>query len=135
MVRYVLDASAAIAFFEAEEGYLIIQDLLWNRKLDISIHSLNMCEVFYHFLRKRDTKAANRILNDMLTLGIDIHDEIDPKLWKKAAGLKTSYRPLSLADAVGVAHATITRSVFVTGDNKELTPLAKDGVCRFLFFR
>jgi hypothetical protein len=64
-------------------------------------------------------------------VGIEIFDEIDPKLWKKAAMLKTRYRPLSLADAIGVAYTKTIHGIFVTSDHAELEPLDRDGVCNF----
>ncbi len=94
-----------------------------------------MIEVFYHFARQHGDSMANRVLTDILSVGIEIFDEIDPKLWKEAAYLKTRYRPLSLADAIGVAYAKSIRGTFVTSDHAELEPLDRDKVCHFFFFR
>ncbi len=94
-----------------------------------------MIEVFYHFARKADEVTADTVLKDILSVGIEIFDEINPKLWKEAARLKTRYRPLSLADAIGVAYAKSIRGIFVTADHAELDSLDRAGVCKFFFFR
>lgn len=134
-MKYVLDASALIALFDGEKGYDIISDLILSPRVKLSIHSVNMIEVFYHFARKTNEANANQTLKDILSVGIEIFDEMSPKLWKEAARLKTRYRALSLADAIGVAYAITIRGVFVTADHTELDPLARDGVCKFFFFR
>lgn len=134
-MKFVLDASALIAFFDAEDGGLEIADLLLARNTRISIHSVNLCEAFYHFLRKDDESAANTVLRDVLSFGIEIRDEVDPKLWKFAAHLKSKYKPLSLGDSFGVAFAKMSNGIFVSSDHRELDPLDRDGVCKFFFFR
>jgi PIN domain nuclease of toxin-antitoxin system len=135
-VKYIFDACALIALFDGEEGYDTISDLILSPRVGPSIHSVNMIEVFYHFARQNtDDALANSVLNDLLSVGIEIFDETYPKIWKEAAHLKTRYRPLSLADAIGVAYAKTIRGIFVTADHAELDPLARDGVCKFFFFR
>jgi PIN domain nuclease of toxin-antitoxin system len=134
-MKYPLDACALIAFFDAEEGGLTISDLIVTPTAQLKIHSVNMCEVFYHFLRKYDLGASNKVLSDVLSFGIEIFDEIGPNLWKDAAALKAQYKRLSLADAIGVAYARSIDGIFVTADHSELEPLDKDGVCDFFFFR
>ncbi len=134
-MKYVPDACALIAFFDAEDGGPTVSDLILTPTARLSIHSINMCEVFYHFLRTSGPHAANVILQDVLSFGIAIPDETPPQLWKAAADLKARYKRLSLADAIGVAYAAAIDGTFVTADHKELEPLARDGVCKFFFFR
>ncbi len=134
-MRYIYDACSLIALFDGEYGYDTVSDLIVSPRVQSSIHSVNMIEVFYHFARQTCDAMANKVLNDILSVGIEIIDYIDPKIWKEAAQLKTRYRPLSLADAIGVAYAKSIRGTFATSDHAELEPLDKDGVCRFFFFR
>ncbi|MDP4198279.1 MAG: hypothetical protein Q8922_05180 [Bacteroidota bacterium] len=79
-MKYVLDANALIAFFDSERGHLVIQDILLSSRELVTIHSLNACEVFYHFWRMADHLTANRVLRDMVALGIEMHDELDPSI-------------------------------------------------------
>ncbi len=134
-MKFILDACSLIALFEGEKGYDTVSDLIWSPRVTISVHSVNMIEVFYHFARKADEVTADTVLKDILSVGIEIFDEINPKLWKEAARLKTRYRPLSLADAIGVAYAKSIRGIFVTADHAELDSLDRAGVCKFFFFR
>lgn len=134
-MNYVLDACSTIAFFDAEEGGLTISDLLLTPTAQVKMHSINMCESFYHFLRKSGPRAANKVVYDLLSFGVEIFDEVDPKLWKEAAHLKAQYKRLSLADAIGVAYTKTIHGIFVTSDHAELEPLDRDGVCTFFFFR
>ncbi|HET6400888.1 MAG TPA: PIN domain-containing protein [Candidatus Kapabacteria bacterium] len=134
-MNYVLDANSSIAFFDGEGGGIAISDLLLTPRAILSLHAINACEVYYHFERKNGVEVANRVLTDILSYGIEIVDEIDPKTWKEAAHLKARYKRLFLADAIGVAYAKKIRGVFVTSDHSELQPLASDNVCKFFFFR
>ena len=133
-MRDTLDACTLIALFANEEGAEIVSDLLTSRS-EVSITAINACEVFYEIERKLGVENANIALRRILWFGIEIIDEIGPTIWKEAAHLKAKYRRLSLADAIGVAYSKKNRSLFVTSDHKELEPLAKDHVCKFLFFR
>ena len=110
-------------------------DLLFNPDHQIMMHSLNLCETFYHFWRQVGHARANIVLQDLVALGVESFDELDPSIWKKTAQLKTKYRPLALGDAVGVALSSSINGIFVTSDRKELTQLAEDGICKFLFIR
>lgn len=60
------------------------------------MHSLNVCEVYYHFIRVVGEPAANATIRSMVFLGIELFDELDPKLWKVAGRLKAHYKRLSL---------------------------------------
>ena len=133
-MKYSLDASAVIAYFGAEKGGNVVRDILIDNSARLTMHGLNACEVFYHFVQRTDETEANRVLKEMLWFGIDIVDDFDPKLWKAAGLLKARYR-LSLADAIGVASATRMKPTFVTSDHGELDALDAAGACKFLFFR
>jgi PIN domain nuclease of toxin-antitoxin system len=134
-MKYVLDACSLIAFFDNEEGCLTVSDLLLTPRAAISMTAINMCEVLYHVERTANRAVANQALKHTLSLGIEIIDELDPKVWREAAHLKAVYRRLSLADAIGVAYAKKIRGYFVTSDHAELEPLATDKVASFFFFR
>jgi predicted nucleic acid-binding protein len=134
-MRLVLDSSSGIALFRSEEGAAVVNELIRDRRSDCSITCLNACELYYDCERRSTRKSADRVLEVLLSLGIEIIDELEPKVWKLAAHLKAKYCRLSLADAIGVAYARNIGGIFVTSDHKELDPLAKDNVCRFLFFR
>jgi PIN domain nuclease of toxin-antitoxin system len=134
-VKYVLDSNAVIAFFDGEHGSVVIRDILMSPAHDVTIHSINLCEAFYHFWRNENHRTANKVLRDLIALGVESYDDLGPTLWKLAAALKTRYKRLAIGDAIGVSLAMATRGTFVTADEKELRPLANDRVCKFLFFR
>ncbi|HZK76949.1 MAG TPA: PIN domain-containing protein [Candidatus Kapabacteria bacterium] len=134
-MRHILDACVIIAYFGGEEGGEAIRDILLDRSLRISLHGLNACEVYYHFIRSVGVAEAERVIKSLIVLGTEIIDEVDSKLWKFAGVLKARYKKLSLADAIGVAYAVRTGATFITSDHAELRPLAKDKVCNFFFFR
>ena len=133
-MRFVLDASAVIAVLQGERGNDVIINLLSQSRSPLYIHALNLCEVFYDFLKIADLDTANAALKTVLVAGLHVDETMDPKLWKMAGTLKATYR-LSLADAVGVASAARANATFVTSDHKELDPLDNDSVCKFFFFR
>ena len=73
------------------------------------------------------------MLAHLRRLPIRIHDRISIDLLQEAGRLKALYR-LSYADAFAVGFARLTRSLLVTTDRAELTPIEKHGEvrCRWL---
>lgn len=133
-MKFVFDASAAIAILKGEEGSNVILKLLSNSRSQFRIHAINLCEVYYGFLQSSGKEYANRALAILLTAGISVAEIMDPIVWKTSGKLKTEYR-LSLADAFDVAYAIRNDATFVTADHRQLDQLANDNVCKFFFFR
>jgi predicted nucleic acid-binding protein len=129
----VFDASALIAFLRDELGAEVVQNL-FNLQPKY-VHALNLCEVYYDFWRAASQTAAESAIIDLLALGIEERDDMDPKFWRKVGEIKAIYRRVSLADCCALALANRLGATLVSADRHEFEPLLAAGICRVELIR
>ena len=117
MKRYVLDASALMAFFEREPGADRVEQLLSaaaasERPLLMSV--VNWGEVYYSTWRKYGEEVARRTLAEIAQLPIEVVD-VDMEMTKLAASFKARHK-LPYADAFAAALAKERRASLITTD-------------------
>lgn len=122
-MNFVLDSSAMIAFLRAEEGGTSVREVLSQRENECFAHAINLCEVYYDFLRASDHLTALAALNDLATAGVVEIDHLRRSLWLAAGHLKARGR-ISLADCIGLALAEERKAVFLTADHHEMDSVA-----------
>jgi hypothetical protein len=69
-MNFVLDACAMIAYLKGEPGGPVVMSLLRDPDASCYAHSVNLCEVYYDFLRRSDPRTARRALNDLSSDGV-----------------------------------------------------------------
>jgi PIN domain nuclease of toxin-antitoxin system len=76
---HVADACAAIAFLKGEAGCDVLTRILEDGASSVAIHAVNLCEVYYDFLRS-DGQGAADIAHDALASVLTIldHGDFDP---------------------------------------------------------
>lgn len=133
--RFVFDANAVIALLLGEPGRELALALLESEEHDHSIHALNVCEVYYDFLRRGNASAAETVVEILQSNGLQVVSTLDRALWEQAGRLKATLRRVSLADCVALALALQTEATLVTTDHHEMDRVASEGVCPILFLR
>lgn len=131
---YVLDANAMIAVLKGEPGADVVERLLTPKGTVAYAHAVNVCEVFYGFLRGGTEAEAQDALADIRALGVQTRADMDEQFWQQIGRIKASHR-LSLADAFAVALTQRVSGELITSDHHELDPLAAASVCSITFFR
>jgi PIN domain nuclease of toxin-antitoxin system len=134
-VNLVLDASAMIAFLRDETGAESVMDHLRLPDSYVFAHSLNLCEVYYEFFRARGEETASRAIVDLLALGVEERDDLQPGFWREMGRIKATHRRVSLADCAAVALARELDATLLTADRHALEPLSRLSICRFQFVR
>lgn len=117
MRNYLFDAFPLLCWLQEEPGYELIDDLLTEAetgKSSISIHIINLGEVFYRVCRVSGMKRGEEILDKIRMLPIQILSISDEEVME-AAKIKAKY-PISYADAFAVAKALQSGATVVTGD-------------------
>ena len=117
MRNYLFDAFPLLCWLQEEPGYELIDDLLTEAetgKSSISIHIINLGEVFYRLCRVSGMKRGEEILDKIRMLPIQILSISDEEVME-AAKIKAKY-PISYADAFAVAKALQSGATVVTGD-------------------
>ena len=115
--NYLFDAFPLLCWLQEEPGYELIDDLLTEAetgKSSISMHIINLGEVFYRVCRVSGTKRGEEILEKIRMLPIRILSISDEEVMA-AAKIKAKY-PISYADAFAVSKALESRATVVTGD-------------------
>lgn len=117
MKRYVLDASALIAFFEDEPGAAKVQELLTqagqaDRPLLLSV--VNWGEVYYVGWQRGGAAAAQQKLEEMAQLPIEVVDA-DREITLHAASIRAQHK-LPYVDSFAAALAQQRKATLVTTD-------------------
>ncbi len=129
----VLDACAMIAFLRNEPGAEVVDSLLTDK--DCIAHAINMCELFYDFARSSGEETAQQAVDDLLSIGLTLREDMDTLFWQDAGKLKAEIKRISLADCFAIALARKMNAKLVTTDHHELDPLVDRNICDFLFIR
>lgn len=98
-------------------------------------HALNLCEVYYDFLRAADEASAEGAVQDILLLGVQERNDMASDFWRSVGKLKAEHRRVSLADCCALALAARLGAVLLSADRHELEPLADASVCPVEFIR
>jgi len=117
MKNYLFDAFPLLCWLQEEPGYELVDNLLNEAetgKSSISMHIINLGEVFYRTCRVSSMKRGEEILEKIRLLPIRILSISDEEVMA-AAKIKAKY-PISYADAFAVAKALQSGAVVVTGD-------------------
>jgi predicted nucleic acid-binding protein len=122
----VLDSWALMAFFEDEAGAEKVEELLL--KAEESGKPLLMCvvnwgEVWYNIARRQGEQVADRFMDDIGKMAIEIVD-VDRELTLLAAKFKARHS-MAYADCYAAALAKLRRGDLVTGD-KEFESIARE---------
>ena len=117
MRNYLFDAFPLLCWLQEEPGYEIVDDLLVQAeegKASVSIHVINLGEVFYRVGRVAGIKRAEEILSEIRLLPVRVFSISDEDVMR-AAKIKATY-PISYADAFAAAKAEQSGAIVVTGD-------------------
>ena len=117
MRNYLLDAFPLLCWLQEERGYQTVDELLDEAEKGnsaLSIHIVNLGEVYYRICRVAGTKQAEETLAKIRLLPIRVLSVSDEDVMG-AAKIKGKY-PISYADAFVVAKALQTGATVVTGD-------------------
>jgi PIN domain nuclease of toxin-antitoxin system len=133
-VNLVFDACALIAYLRDEAGADSVEELLVDTNNQCLVHAINLCELYYDFIRAASEIEAQTAVADCIALGLTPRRDMDPTLWQEAARLKARGR-LSLADCFAIALTQRVGGELVTSDHREFDPIATAGICPVRFFR
>lgn len=134
---YVIDACALIALINQEPGYDIVLNLLKKAEtgeINVKMHAVNLCEVYYDCLRVKNSKTADALLKTVEIMPLEIISLIENRLLKEVGAIKATQK-VSLADAFAIGLSVISKAQLVTSDHHELEPLERNGIIQVLWIR
>ncbi|MBS3050540.1 MAG: PIN domain-containing protein [Candidatus Aenigmarchaeota archaeon] len=124
-MRLVLDTGIIIAFVNEEKDKSLksvekIFELTKNGKLQTSISSITISEIYSFFYKRREPKKAVGISAMIEEIGV-MAINLDKELAKKGGIFKSKYA-ISFADAIILATCVDVKSMLITYD-KEFSPV------------
>ena len=117
--QVVLDSFALMSFFQNEKGADAVREMILDSvdgKIELSICSVNLGEVWYAVARKISIERADALLNEIQNMPIEIVDA-DWELTRQAAEYKMTGK-ISYADCFAAALSKIRKAELVTGDDE-----------------
>lgn len=135
--RYILDACALIAYINDEEGADTVESLLVGAIVgdaSISMSKINLLEVYYGVLRDFGLAKAEEVLNEILSLPIQIIGNLSDATFREAGRLKATYK-ISLADSLALGFASVSGDALVTADHHEFDAVEKAETIKFIWIR
>ncbi len=130
----MLDACAMIAYLKDEDGAEVVERYLAGDEECIA-HVVNLCEVYYEYLRDEDEEAATSVIEDLKGDGLEVRDDLDEPFWREVGRLKATPVRISLADCFLIALSNRTAARVVSSDHHELDAVAEQGICEVEFIR
>lgn len=117
--QVVLDSFALMSFFQNEKGADAVREMILDSvdgKIELSICTVNLGEVWYAVARKISIERADALLNEIQNMPIEIVDA-DWELTRQAAEYKMTGK-ISYADCFAAALSKIRKAELVTGDDE-----------------
>ncbi len=133
-MNHVLDACAMLAYLSGEKGSEVVEALLADPAEVCYAHAVNLCEVYYDFLRRSDEHIAREAVADLLAVGIIERRDLSRRFWQAVGAHKARGR-ISLADCFCIALAQRLSADLVTSDRREFEPLVALGLVAIRFIR
>jgi predicted nucleic acid-binding protein len=124
-----------IAFLRDEPGAEVLEEILNDPQSVCYAHAVNLCEVYYDFLRSEGESAAEAAIADLLAVGITPREDMDSDFWREVGRIKVNPGKLSLADSFLLALAQRMGAEIVTTDHHEFDRLLPLGLWTFQFIR
>lgn len=135
MVKVILDACAVIALVKDETGAQIVEEYLLSSSHQCMIHNVNICEVYYGFLRSEGEEFTKQIIDRLQAFNVIFRDDLTLSFWQQVATYKAIIKRISLADCFALTLAHQENGVLLTSDRKEFEPVVSLNICDIQFIR
>ena len=126
MSFFVLDACALIAYFTKENGSEKVKEILKqaidDKNTKVFMNKVNLLEVYYNIIKTYNEQEADKMLETVREMPIEVIQELDDTILKRAGLLKSKYK-ISLADSIALAESIIRSGTLVTSDHHEFEPI------------
>jgi predicted nucleic acid-binding protein len=135
---FVLDACALIAYFAKENGAENVKEI-FRQAIDDSntkvlMNKVNLLEVYYDIIKSYSEPEADKMLEIVKEMPIEIIQELDDKVFRKAGYLKAKYK-ISLADSIALAESIMSDGTLISSDHHEFEPVEQVERIKIKWFR
>ncbi len=132
-ITHVVDASALIAYFKGEPGHERLPNLLLDERNNLAIHAVNLCEVYYGYLRSDGLAQANEAWERSSKL-LGILEVMNEDFVKRVGRWKVQAN-LGLGDSFAAASAEEYAAILLTADRAHFDPIQQARLIQVEFIR
>lgn len=130
---HMVDASAIIAYLKGEPGQDVLAALLRDDRNTLWVHAVNICEVYYNYLRSDGATKADEAL-DAMTSVLGILPLAEIQFMKRVSRWKVTHN-LGICDAIAAAAAEEYGCPLVTTDHGDFDPVQAAGALQIVWLR
>lgn len=130
---HIVDASALIAYFKGEAGHERFAELLRDEGNIPAIHIVNLCEVYYGYLRSDGPLRAEEAWAKADEI-LGVLQKADPQFIKRVGRWKVDHG-LPLGDAFAAATAEENGCPLVTTDHNDFEAVEQAGDLHIVWLR
>ena len=123
-----------IAYLKDEDGAEVVEEHLAGDEGPCLAHAVNLCEVYYDYLRYEGEESARVAVETLKSDGLVVREDMDEPFWTEIGRHKAAHR-VSLADCFAIARANREEAKVSTSDHHEFDPIADQGICEVEFIR
>ncbi|MCF3605643.1 PIN domain-containing protein [Planktothrix agardhii 1033] len=134
-MKVILDACAVICLIKDEIGADIVEQYLLGDDAQCMIHSVNICEVYYGFLRSDGESFTKEVINRLEKANVIFRSDLTRDFWQQVANYKATIKRISLADCFALTLANREGGILLTSDRKEFEPVIVLNICQITFIR
>jgi uncharacterized protein with PIN domain len=124
-----------IAYLRGETGADVVESALVGDGGPCVAHAINLCEVYYKFVRASGEAVAKSAIQDLRDTGVFVREDLDEPFWQDVGRHKATIASVPLADCFVVALANRLDAEAMTADHPDFDPISDRGICRVTFIR
>jgi hypothetical protein len=124
-----------IAYLRGENGADVVESALMGDGGPCLAHAINLCEVYYKFVRASGEAIARAAIQDLRDTGMFVRVDLDEPFWRDVGKYKATMGSVPLADCFVVALANRIDGEAMTADHPDFDPIDEQGICRVAFIR
>lgn len=130
---HIIDAGVLIAYFKGEVGADVFANLIRDDRNILAMHSVNLCEIYYNYLRDDGLETAERAFLQANEI-VAIIEKIDQQFLKRVGRWKALYLG-GIADSFAAATAEEYGCPLVTTDHNDFDPVEAQALLRIVWLR
>jgi len=130
---HIVDACALIAYFKGDRGHEKFASLLMDENNSLAIHCVNLCEIYYSYLRTDGIKAASTAWEKAADV-LGVVEIVNEQFMKRVGHWKVEHK-LCFGDAFAAATAQENACALVTTDHGHFDPIEAKGVLSIVWLR
>lgn len=124
-ITHIVDTCALIAYFKGEEGRDNFATILADETNNLAIHSINLCEIYYCYLRSDGGEIADQAFTKTTEM-LAVVELINHQFLKRVGRWKVEHN-LGLGDCFAAATTEEYGCILISTDHGDFDEISESG--------